>query len=250
MNDSLPRSDSRELRFAGGSALGLSHKWEGGQYCSILTAAGLVGCGIYAMQTPAEFGQAIAIARGTPSEPLVEPEDLLPALIVDATPQARAYGIEPGMTGAQAVELLLRQGAASDSPAPESGVRSLDHVTLVVADLDASRAFYVGALGMREVRRPGFSFDGAWLQAGSTQVHLILEHELSSRSGNPLPPEERRKRAPHFAFVVEDAAALLPRLAERGIEVASGPVERPDGALQVFVVDPDEHLVELCSKPL
>ena len=42
----------------------------------ILTGAGIVGCGIYDMQTPAEFGQAIAIARGTPSKPLVEPEDL------------------------------------------------------------------------------------------------------------------------------------------------------------------------------
>ena len=51
--------------------------------------------------------QAIAIAKGTPSDPLVEPEDLFDAKIVDATPQAKALGIEIGMTGRQAVEKML-----------------------------------------------------------------------------------------------------------------------------------------------
>ncbi len=70
-------------------------------------SAGLVGCGIYDMKTPADFGQAIAIARGTPANPLVNPDDLLTAKIVDATPQAKKYGIQIGMTGREAVELML-----------------------------------------------------------------------------------------------------------------------------------------------
>jgi uncharacterized protein YunC (DUF1805 family) len=41
----------------------------------------------------------------------VEPEDLLESKIVDATPQAKALGIEVGMTGKQAVELLLKAAA-------------------------------------------------------------------------------------------------------------------------------------------
>jgi uncharacterized protein YunC (DUF1805 family) len=49
----------------------------------------------------------VAIARGTPLKPLVEPEDLLDAKIVDATPQAKALGIQVGMIGREAVELLL-----------------------------------------------------------------------------------------------------------------------------------------------
>jgi uncharacterized protein YunC (DUF1805 family) len=85
----------------------MSHRWQQGQYCSILTAAGIVGCGIYDIHTAGEFGQAIAIARGTPANPLVEPEDLFEAKIVDATPQARALGITIGMTGREAVEKLL-----------------------------------------------------------------------------------------------------------------------------------------------
>ena len=69
-----------------------------------LVGCGIVGCGIYDMKTPAEFGQAIAIARGTPQNPLVEPEDLLKARIVDCTPKAKTYGIQIGMTGREAVK--------------------------------------------------------------------------------------------------------------------------------------------------
>ena len=111
MSDSLPRTISRAMQFKNGCAIGLSNRWRNGQYCTILTEVGLVGCGIYDMKTPAEFGQALAIARGTPQKPLVEPEDLLEAKIVDATPQAKALGIQLGMTGREAVELMLKAGA-------------------------------------------------------------------------------------------------------------------------------------------
>jgi uncharacterized protein YunC (DUF1805 family) len=104
----LPRSRQRPMRFDNGEALGISNRWAGGQYCTILTKAGLVGCGIYDVKTAAEFSQAVAICRGTPARPLVEPEDLLQAKIVDATPQAKELGIAVGMTGKQAVELLLK----------------------------------------------------------------------------------------------------------------------------------------------
>lgn len=96
------------MQFKNGCAIGISNRWTKGQYCSILTAAGIVGCGIYDVKTSAEFGQAIAIARGTPANPLVDPEDLLEAKIVGMTPIAKAMGIEIGMTGRDAVELMLK----------------------------------------------------------------------------------------------------------------------------------------------
>lgn len=107
MSDPLPRTISRPMQFANGVAIGISNRWHQGQYCVILTEAGLVGCGIYDVKTAAEFGQAVAIARGTPRNPLVEPEDLYEAKIVDATPQAEALGVRVGMTGREAVERLL-----------------------------------------------------------------------------------------------------------------------------------------------
>jgi uncharacterized protein YunC (DUF1805 family) len=111
MNDPLPRTISRPIQFTNGCAIGISNRWRKGQYCMILTEAGLVGCGIYDVKTAAEFGQAVAIARGTPRKPLVDPEDLFDARIVDATPQAKELGIQVGMTGREAVELLLAASA-------------------------------------------------------------------------------------------------------------------------------------------
>ena len=113
MSDPLPRTIARPIQFKNGCAVGISNRWRKGQYCTILTEAGLVGCGIYDVKTAAEFGQAVAIARGTPQNPLVDPEDLFDARIVDATPQARELGIQVGMTGREAVELLLAASAKS-----------------------------------------------------------------------------------------------------------------------------------------
>lgn len=116
MSDELPRTTSRPLRFENGTAIGTSQRWRRGQYCAVLTRAGIVGCGIYDLKTAAEFGQAIAIAKGTPAKPLVEPEDLFDAKIVGVTPQAEALGIRPGMTGREAVELMLRAAPEPNQP--------------------------------------------------------------------------------------------------------------------------------------
>ncbi|MEM1068388.1 MAG: DUF1805 domain-containing protein [Planctomycetota bacterium] len=95
------------MQFENGCANGMSHRWQDGQYCSIMTRVGIVGCGIYDVKTAGEFGQVVAIAKGTPQQPLVEPEDLLDATIVDLTEPAKTLGIEIGMTGKDAVEMML-----------------------------------------------------------------------------------------------------------------------------------------------
>jgi uncharacterized protein YunC (DUF1805 family) len=111
MTDALPRSTQRPLHLENGDAIGISNRWNAGQYCAILSEAGIVGCGIYDLRTAAEFGQAIAIAKGTPDNPLVEPEDLYEARIVGLTPKAESYGIRVGMKGRDAVELMLKASA-------------------------------------------------------------------------------------------------------------------------------------------
>ena len=128
-------------------------------------------------------------------------------------------------------------------------VKSIDHVTLVVKDLEASRRFYVDALGMKLVPRPAFSFEGLWFQAGATQIHLILEYSGSGPAGNLVPENLRTARTHHFAFLVDDAPASILKLKAQGISILSGPKPRPDGYDQVFVTDPDGHVIELCSPP-
>lgn len=115
MVDAIPRTVSRELHFENGNAVGISNRWHQGQYCSILTEAGIVGCGIYDLATAAEFSLAVAICKGTIAKPLVEPEDLYESKIVGATPAAEVMGIHKGMTGREAVELMLKAGSAQKS---------------------------------------------------------------------------------------------------------------------------------------
>ncbi|HEX5443653.1 MAG TPA: DUF1805 domain-containing protein [Pirellulales bacterium] len=107
MTAPLPQATQRTLETPHGPAIGASYRWPGGQYCAIHTARGMVGCGIFDVHVAGEFGMAVAIAKGTPAKPLVEPEDLYPAKIVDVSGPARKLGIEPGMTGLEALARLL-----------------------------------------------------------------------------------------------------------------------------------------------
>jgi uncharacterized protein YunC (DUF1805 family) len=112
MSAPLPKQITRELNFKNGTAIGTSNRWNKGQYCSILTEGGIVGCGIYDLKVAAEFDLAIAICKGTPAKPLVDPEDLFESKIVGATPKAEAMGIHTGISGREAVELMLQAQTA------------------------------------------------------------------------------------------------------------------------------------------
>ncbi|MCZ6792470.1 MAG: VOC family protein [Planctomycetota bacterium] len=125
-------------------------------------------------------------------------------------------------------------------------VRGIDHVTLVVDDLERSRAFYCDILGMQLTGRPDFPFDGLWFQAGSTQVHLILNNDIAAAPGYPNASDSTQAGvAHHFAFRVDDAREAADKLRERGVRIMGGPALRPDGAVQVWFYDPDGHVVEV-----
>lgn len=128
-------------------------------------------------------------------------------------------------------------------------VRSIDHQTLVVADVAASRRFYVDVLGMKEVPRPNFDFPGAWFQAGDTQIHATRSDENSGLPGWADRKVGRLSRGHHFAFQVDDVMAAAEFLKKQGVEIQVGPKSRPDGPTQIYVFDPDQHLIELFSNP-
>ena len=104
------------------------------------------------------------------------------------------------------------------SSAPLIRVKSLDHVTIVVKSLAATRKFYVDALGMDEVARPNFPFAGQWFKAGATLIHTILEFEGSGRAGSAACANSRGH---HFAFLVDDCYAASQRIAELGFKADS-----------------------------
>jgi catechol 2,3-dioxygenase-like lactoylglutathione lyase family enzyme len=123
----------------------------------------------------------------------------------------------------------------------------IQHVGLVVSDLERSRRFYSGALGLEEVARPSnFAFDGAWFRFGGTELHLLSDAHATGGAGQPDPGRgAERGMTHHLAFEVDDLGAATARLADHGVELAGGPMPRGDGYLQVFFRDPDGHVLEL-----
>ena len=119
-------------------------------------------------------------------------------------------------------------------------IRQLNHVAIHVADVERSVAFYRDVLRLEPIPRPAFSFPGAWFRLGADQeLHLIGERTREVVSHN---------RSNHFALLVDDFDAWERYLIDRGLDFAPRRV-RPDGALQLYVIDPDGHYVELCTLP-
>jgi catechol 2,3-dioxygenase-like lactoylglutathione lyase family enzyme len=123
----------------------------------------------------------------------------------------------------------------------------IQHLGLVVSDLDRSRRFYSEALGLEEVPRPpNFTFAGAWFRFGGTEIHLLAEADTTGGAGQGDPGSgATRGLTHHLAFEVDDLDAACARLEENSVSLAGGPMPRGDGVTQVFFRDPDGHVLEL-----
>jgi catechol 2,3-dioxygenase-like lactoylglutathione lyase family enzyme len=120
----------------------------------------------------------------------------------------------------------------------EPTVRRAHHVSFAVADLGRSQRFFGEVLGLPEIPRPDFGFPGAWYRAGEIEVHLIV-----APAGAPVgtPPPRISPVADHAAFQVADYAGARERLRAAGHDV----IETGAEVGQLFVQDPDGHVIEL-----
>ena len=114
-------------------------------------------------------------------------------------------------------------------------LRKLLHAGLLITDLERSRQFYSGILGLKEKPRPDFDFPGAWYDLGQCELHLIVTRE-------PLPPADARpSRDFHVSFLIEDYEGTKQALQKAGVGFREG----SSGLAQIFVRDPDGNLIEL-----
>ena len=134
----------------------------------------------------------------------------------------------------------------SDQPALK--VKSFDHVTIICADLEATRRFYAGFLGMDEVPRPAFKFPGLWFQSGNVQIHATQASAEAGKAGWADRGNTIVSRGHHIAFAVDDVSQTLAAVAAHGVRIASPLQQRPDGFKQLYLYDPDGHVVELVSE--
>ena len=65
-----------------------------------------------------------------------------------------------------------------------------------------------------------------------------------------MPPFQgaQPSRGFHFAFEVESCDQAAGLLRQLQVEIAAGPRDRPDGARQLYIYDPDGYLVEIYSR--
>ena len=145
----------------------------------------------------------------------------------------------------------------------------IDHINLVVADMDAMIHFYTTALGLRITKRVTIS--GPWIAAvvglANVQADVVyldlptgprieLIHYLSPQADRP--PMLDRPNTPglrHLAFRVDDLDAAASLLDHYGI--AHGPLQQvPDSQVTyannvrkrlLYFNDPEGNLLELCE---
>jgi catechol 2,3-dioxygenase-like lactoylglutathione lyase family enzyme len=102
---------------------------------------------------------------------------------------------------------------------------------------------------MTECSRPNFDFPGAWFAIGHVQIHATVAGELAGLPGWGDRQVKSISRGHHFAFEISDMDEALKAINKLGLKIGDGPKQRPDGAYQVYIYDPDGHLVELFTQP-
>ena len=121
-------------------------------------------------------------------------------------------------------------------------MRSVQYVIRYVADLDRSIAFYRDVLGLRfKLRGEGYAeFDTGAVRFGLFERAKVPEL-LGREAGPPGPDGE-------VALIVEDVDAEAEQLRGAGVEILTGPVDRPWGHRTVHLADPDGLVVELAQE--
>ena len=127
-------------------------------------------------------------------------------------------------------------------------LQTLHHVAISVSDLARAKEFYTNVLGLEEIARPAFPFDGAWYRVGSQEVHLIVSRDPTFRTGKGVTLEDG-----HFALRAKSFRAALAHLESKGVRAGGDEPGRSmrvnpasvTGYPQIHVLDPDRNVVEI-----
>lgn len=108
----------------------------------------------------------------------------------------------------------------------------LDHVSVIITDVERSRRFYGGLLGLKEIPKPRtFDFVVVWYDLGNMHVHLLLKEKADANS------------ARHFALRVTDVPAAREYFRQNGLALQETTVI--PGADRFFIFDPDGNRIEI-----
>ncbi len=113
----------------------------------------------------------------------------------------------------------------------------LHHGSLIVQDLEKSLHFYCNILGLeKNSERPDMAYDGAWLDIGEQQIHLLNLPQTEQFIYQP----EHVGRDRHLALYVNDISFILKTLEENQISFTIS----QSGRQALFCRDPDDNGLE------
>ncbi|USG61050.1 VOC family protein [Sneathiella marina] len=118
-------------------------------------------------------------------------------------------------------------------------ISHLQHVNILVDDLNAGIEFYTKVVGLELDTTPDLPFPAQFFKlAYGGQIHM---NEIAD-----IKPVKA-----HFCLVVDDFNTTFRRMKAAGVIdiVTMGKIRRlPAGTMQMFIRDPSENLVEIASK--
>ncbi|MDD0999358.1 VOC family protein [Pseudomonas sp. TNT2022 ID1044] len=113
----------------------------------------------------------------------------------------------------------------------------MGHFTIVSDQLEATRDFYIGILGLVEGPRPPFPVPGFWLYAEDQPVlHVVGVSQM---------PEPRRGVLDHMAFHARGLRRTWAQLDEQGVRFKVIRAPGAERTWQLFMQDPNGVEVEL-----
>ena len=125
----------------------------------------------------------------------------------------------------------------------------LEHYLVLTDDIDATRDFYVQALGMQQGFRPDLGFPGHWVYIADTPVIHIAEWKTytahSQRKGVEVTTQASGTGpVDHIAFGAQDYDEVLARLRQQGLAVRVN--DNPGNIVrQLFLFDPNGVKIEI-----
>lgn len=118
----------------------------------------------------------------------------------------------------------------------------LDHIALLVRDLDESAAFYTGIPGIREIPNPMGGAHIRWFEFGGNQRFHMQAGDVS---------RTHVEKNTHFAFSSDNFDAILADLKAKDyawsdMKGTPGAINvRPDGMRAIFLQDPNGYWIEI-----
>jgi len=121
----------------------------------------------------------------------------------------------------------------------------IEVVTLFVADSAASKAFYTRVFGLEVVYEDDVS---AVLAMGGPMLNLLEATQAPELVAPTAVTPAAQGAALMFTIRVEDVDAVCAELADHGVRLLNGPLDRPWGRRTAAFADPDGHVWEVAQE--